>query len=98
MARAGLRIWPFDDRPGPTVAEVYPRLCTGPVVKSRAAAREAAWTAAAIPAPVDLADLAVAGEDAFDAAVTAVVVSRGLPWSTVDLPPVAALEGWALGA
>jgi hypothetical protein len=80
------------------VAEVYPRLCTGPVVKSRAAARAEAWARAAIPAPASLADLAVAGEDAFDAAVTASVVSRGLPWSTVDLPPVATLEGWALGA
>ena len=85
--------------PGPTVAEVYPRMFTGPVVKSRADARAAAWAGAEI-AGADRAGRAgrSPSEDAFDAAVTAVVLSRGRPRCSGELPPVAALEGWALGA
>jgi hypothetical protein len=99
LAASGLRVWPFDARPGPVVAEVYPRLFTGPVVKSRAAARAAAWEAAAVPAPAALRELAVASEDAFDAALTAVALSQGVRRPSRDLPDgVVTLEGWALGA
>jgi hypothetical protein len=98
LARTGLRVWPFDARPGPTVAEVYPRMFTGPVVKSRADARAAAWVSAGIAAPPALAELAVSSEDAFDAALTAAALSRGPLWTSVALPPVATVEGWALGA
>jgi hypothetical protein len=98
LARAGLRVWPFDARPGPVVAEVYPRMFTGPVVKSRADARAAAWAGAAIAAPRHLARVAQASEDAFDAALTAAVLSRGRPWCSGELPAIAAVEGWALGA
>jgi hypothetical protein len=97
LAAAGLRIWPFDRRPGPRVAEVYPRMFTGPVVKSRADARTAAWDAAHVPAPTALRTLALTSEDAFDAACTAVALSCGVAPAT-DLPAVAALEGWVLGA
>ncbi len=98
LARKGLRIWPFDPAPGPVVAEVYPRMFTGPVVKSRADARAAAWAELGFDAPDPLCDLALASEDAFDAAATAVVLSRGAPPPTVPVPAEAALEGWALGA
>jgi hypothetical protein len=97
LARAGLRVWPFDLRPGPVVAEVDPRMFTGPVVKSLAEARAAAWSAARVPAPPALRDLALAGEDAFDAALTAVALSRGVT-GAADLPPIASLEGWVWGA
>jgi hypothetical protein len=70
---------------------------TGPVVKSQAEARAAAWSAARVPAPPALRDLALAGEDAFDAALTAVALSRGVT-GAADLPPIASLEGWVWGA
>jgi len=97
LARAGLRVWPFDRHPGPVVAEVYPRMFTGPVVKSRADARAAAWAAARVPAPAALCELALGSEDAFDAALTAVALSRGGAAPT-EPPPVAAVEGWVWGA
>jgi hypothetical protein len=77
MRAAGAKVWPFDPWPrsGPVVAEVYPRWCTGPVVKSDPGARDAhlqrGWPGLA-PA---LRRLAVASEDAFDAACTALTLS-----------------------
>jgi hypothetical protein len=81
------------------VVEVYPRLCTGRVVKSHAADRAAAWDSLRIEAPPDLRELALASEDAFDAAVSAVVLDRGILPTSVDLrtEPVE-LEGWVWGA
>jgi hypothetical protein len=95
---AGYAIWPFDEPAAPPVAvEIWPRAFTGPVVKSDPAAR-AAHVDENLPdlEPV-WRDVAVASEDAFDAAVSAVVMSRheaelrALP--TVD-HPVARQEGW----
>ena len=34
LHEAGARVWPFSDEGGPPVVEVWPRSCTGPVVKS----------------------------------------------------------------
>ena len=80
LARAGLRVWPFDARPGPTVAEVYPRMFTGPVVKSRADARAAAWAGARDRrAAARWPSWRVASEDAFDAALTAAVLEPRRP-------------------
>ncbi|HEY2430634.1 MAG TPA: hypothetical protein VGI06_16985 [Acidimicrobiales bacterium] len=87
LRAAGMAVWPFDGGPfsatngargAPAVAEVYPRWCTGPVVKSRAAAR-AAHIATRWPgvAPA-LATLAAASEDAFDAACTALLLSEAV--------------------
>jgi hypothetical protein len=79
LAEAGFRIWPFDDyAPGiPLVVEIYPRLLTGPVVKSSAAARVAYLKEfAGQMASPDLLTIAASGEDAFDAAVSAVVMDR----------------------
>lgn len=71
LREAGASIWPFDAPGWPLVVEIYPRLLTGPVVKSSAAAR-AALLDARYPHlhPVHRAS-AVASEDAFDAAVSA---------------------------
>ena len=74
---AGFAIWPFDAPARPPVAvEIWPRTFTGPVVKSDAAAR-AAYLDHRFPelAP-DVRDAAVGSEDAFDAAVSAVVMSH----------------------
>ena len=34
LRREGFAIWPFDDARTPLVVEVYPRACTGAVVKT----------------------------------------------------------------
>jgi hypothetical protein len=76
----GVAIWPFDDaEDGPVAAEVYPRWCTGPVVKSDPAARAAHLSAAWPGLPGPVAAQASGSEDAFDAACTALVMSVGRP-------------------
>lgn len=74
---AGVAVWPFDSVPpsGTVVVEAYPRWCTGPVVKSRAADR-AAYLARRWPSVTGPhADAAIASEDAFDAMCTALTLS-----------------------
>ncbi len=72
LRRAGFHVWPFDPPGLPLLVEIYPRLLTGPVIKSSAPAR-AAYLAradfAALPDPVRAS--AEASEDAFDALVSA---------------------------
>ncbi|MBV8693502.1 MAG: DUF429 domain-containing protein [Actinobacteria bacterium] len=65
LRAAGFAIWPFDDPGWPMVLEVWPRLFTGPVVKSNADARAAYARDRGLPAEVAVT------EDAFDAAVAA---------------------------
>ena len=74
----GFSIWPFDEAGTPLVIEIYPRLLTGPVKKSRAAARTS-YLAEGFP-EIDavLADKAASSENAFDAAVSAVIMARHL--------------------
>jgi hypothetical protein len=76
---AGARIWPYTSRGrGPTVVEIYPRLLTGPVHKSNAAARQGLLnTRYPIVSPTHR-DLATRSEDAFDAAVSALVMLEHL--------------------
>jgi hypothetical protein len=74
---AGYAIWPFDESAGPPVAvEIWPRTFTGAVVKSDASARAAHLDQRFPRLPPALRDAAVGSEDAFDAAVSAVVMSR----------------------
>jgi hypothetical protein len=55
---AGGQVWPFTDSDGPMVVEVWPRSCTGPVVKSRLANEHAAdATATALVMARELRDL-----------------------------------------
>jgi hypothetical protein len=76
---AGIAVWPFDEAaPGtPFVAEVYPRWCTGPVVKGRPAAR--AEHLAGRPGALGAVarEAAIRSEDAFDAVCTALALSEG---------------------
>jgi hypothetical protein len=72
---AGFAIWPFDAPRFPLVVEIYPRLLTGAVRKSCRLCR-----VAYLPAVLDrghrlFAD-AASSEDAFDAAVSALVMNR----------------------
>jgi hypothetical protein len=93
---AGWAIWPHDPPGWPLALEIYPRLLTGPVVKSSRPAR-AAYLAARYPTldPL-LAARAEASEDAFDAAVSALVMAEHAE-SLAALPsrtdPLALLEG-----
>lgn len=73
---AGFSIWPFDPPSPWLVVEIYPRLLTGAVVKSRADARAAYLGARSGALGPQLADVAGASEDAFDAAVSALAMSR----------------------
>jgi hypothetical protein len=72
---AGARIWPFTAGPAQsTVCEIYPRLLTGPVVKSSTAARASFLAAKYSGLALAHRDLAIRSADAFDAAVSALVM------------------------
>ncbi len=74
---AGYSIWPFDAPAAPPVAvEIWPRTFTGPVVKSDPVARAAHLDTHLPDLARPLRDAAVGSEDAFDAAVSAVAMSR----------------------
>ena len=73
LAAAGFRIWPFEPAGLPLVVEIFPRLLTGPVRKSRATERER--YVADLPMTPAFRRLAGASEDAFDAAVSALAMS-----------------------
>jgi hypothetical protein len=76
LAEAGFAIWPFDP-PGPhTVVEIYPRLLTGQVRKSRRAEREQMLDRRFPGLTPELRERAAGSEDAFDAAVSALVMER----------------------
>jgi hypothetical protein len=92
LAGAGFHIWPFDAPALPLVVEIFPRVLTGPVRKSSPSERERYLRT--VPMPPELGRLAAASEDAFDAAVSALVMAarvdelRALPGA-----PGYALEG-----
>ena len=83
---AGACVWPFQSGGWPLVVEIYPRLLTLGVVKSSRVAR-ASYLAGHCPglAPEHRRD-AVRSEDAFDAAVSALVMARYLA-DLEALPP-----------
>ena len=94
LQRAGFAIWPFSPPGQPLVIEAYPRAMTGPVNKSSRTARAAFLDGWAVPP--GLRRHAERSDDAFDAAITALRMSRhteelGALQQTSD--PVARLEG-----
>lgn len=80
LRAGGFAIWPFDPPTLPVAVEIFPRLLTGPVVKSRRAERERYLAARGWPAE------AAFSEDSFDAAVSALVMS-GHAAELAALPP-----------
>jgi hypothetical protein len=76
LADAGFAIWPFDDARLPLALEIYPRFLTGRVTKSSARARELFLAQRFGAEDRALLACASASEDAFDAAVSALVMSR----------------------
>ena len=76
LRRAGFSIWPFDPPGWPRVVEIYPRALTGAVVKTDAAAREG-YLARHYPGlDAGLRSRAAGSDDAFAAAVSALVMAR----------------------
>jgi hypothetical protein len=105
LRAAGFAVWPFDapalpERP--LVVEIYPRLLTGRVTKSSFAQRRAYLEERYPGLERRAVELAASSDDAFDAAVSALVMDAA--GSAFDrLEPAAdgevALEGaiWAPG-
>lgn len=75
LTENGFGIWPFTNG-WPRVVEIYPRLLTGPVKKGRWAERHAHLFERFPEQPRDLLERAAGSEDAFDAAVSALVMSE----------------------
>lgn len=71
LAREGCSIWPFDPPGGSRVVEIYPRLLTGAVNKSRHRARLAYLREHVDGLADGWRERAAGSEDAFDAAVSA---------------------------
>lgn len=76
LHRAGFSVWPFDAPGWPRVVEIYPRVLTGAVVKSSAPTRAAYLERQYPRLAASLREQAVGSEDAFDAAVSALVMAR----------------------
>ena len=95
---AGFAIWPFDAARPPLAVEVYPRACTGAVVKTNAEQRAALLDRRFPALDPALRALATAGDDAFDAALTALVMAQpgdGFRELATPVADDARLEGWA---
>jgi len=77
LRAAGFRVWPFHDSPTrPVVVEIYPRVFTGPVVKSQREARRALLDELTPALDARFRAAAIASEDAFDALLSACAMSR----------------------
>ena len=70
----GARVWPFTSEGSPVVLEIYPRLLTGAVRKSDPVARAKLLATRYPHLDREHARLATLSEDAFDAAVSALVM------------------------
>ena len=74
LSDAGFAVWPFDEPTLPLLVEIYPRLLTQAVRKSSHNDREAYLELRYPNLDSGLARLAASSEDAFDAAVSALVM------------------------
>ncbi len=93
---AGFSIWPFDEPGWPLVVEIYPRLLTGAIRKSNAEARIKYLTGYDGNISGDMQMRAASSEDAFDAAVSVVVMAQeleSLTRLTQTTDPMLGLEG-----
>ena len=76
LRSAGFSVWPFDAPKLPMVVEIYPRLLTGPVNKSDVSERAAYLRCNCAGLAKRYVRAATDSEDAFDAAVSALVMAR----------------------
>jgi hypothetical protein len=97
LRAAGFHVWPFDRPAFPLVVEIYPRVLTGAVNKSSFAERCEYLRTTFPELPTELAVHAMQSDDAFDAAVSALVMSRRVD-EFLALPsaddPQRRAEGW----
>ena len=75
LRAGGWAIWPFDGPSTHVAVEIWPRLLTGPVAKSSSSECRA-WLDAHATLPAQINERASSSEDAFDAAASALVLSR----------------------
>ena len=98
---AGWSVWPFDAPSTHTLVEIYPRLFTGPVVKRDAASRAALLREHDVPVDTAFRNAMVSSEDAFDAGLSALEMSRRVVASPLVhiIDPIARIEGriWVPG-
>ena len=95
LREAGWAVWPFDAPSSHTLVEIYPRIFTGPVVKSSAGARAEHLARIDRHIAAEFIDAMVRSEDAFDAGLSALAMSAALacePLPTVA-DPIARIEG-----
>jgi hypothetical protein len=97
LQQAGFHIWPFQAARLPLALEIYPRLFTGPVVKSSRSARIAYLQQPRYAQlPSDVLAKAVGSEDAFDALCSVLGMvdhAAHLNTLTQDCHPAAHQEG-----
>jgi hypothetical protein len=96
LQAAGFSIWPFDPASPYLALEIYPRLLTGPVRKSNREQRELYMAELAWSMTPAFAAAIIESEDAFDAAISALVMDRhrsGLATLAQSDDPVTLLEG-----
>ena len=107
LRASGFTIWPYDPPGWPRVLDIYPRVLTGPVHKANAAARAAYLEGRYPDLHPDLHEKAAASDDAFDAAVSALVMAQHVrelsalpaidePW--VGLEGLMWYPGWSVPA
>ncbi len=76
LTTAGFSVWPFDPPGWPRIVEIYPRVLTGAVNKSSASDRVAYLATHHGTLGDGLRERAASSEDAFDAAVSALVMAE----------------------
>jgi hypothetical protein len=97
LRAAGFAVWPFDPPRLPLAIEIYPRaMYGGEVVKSRHTDRRRVLEQRFADQPDELLARAATSEDAFDAAVSALVMSRSQSaLRALSFDPAHLLEGRA---
>jgi hypothetical protein len=96
LQAAGWAVWPFDAPATHTLVEIYPRWLTGAVHKRRADARAAYLQRHEPQLAPGVRDCMIGSEDAFDAGISALAMSRAKhPAQLAAAPhPDTRLEGW----
>lgn len=96
LAEAGFDIWPFGPGGWPRIVEIYPRALTGPVNKSSWRERHTLVCKRFASQSAPMLERAAGSEDAFDAAVSALVMAGAgdqLAALSPSPDPTIAIEG-----
>jgi hypothetical protein len=76
LREAGFAVWPFDDEGSATVLEIYPRVLYARALKKTRNEERTAYIEAEPGVPSHLKTVAAFTDDAFDAAVSAIAMSK----------------------